>query len=333
MAEVFANNFRTTVGAGGITAGALSLPVADAAPVALQGGEFRIVVGTQAEIDAGTAELMLASGGASPWTVVRGVEGTTAAAHAAGAVVAHTLTAGSLAVKADVSALDVVESSAAANAAAIATKASQAALDAEIARALGVEATNATAITDEATARTTADSTHAATTTTVHGVADTAKLAVLDAPQNVFAGTGTGSTIIRRGANPAVELRPASPAQNPKIAFYNSAGAAAGSMFGNGNDLLFDNAQSSGSILLRPGGFAQAMKIAPTGQTELNVQGSAGGLLIGGDAALYRSAVGEMSLTGALRHLAAGTGPILKSPDGLVTKMVTINNSGALTLI
>lgn len=97
MAEKFSNRFRTTVGAGGIASGATSLPVSDPAPTGLQGGEFRVLVGTDSEIAAGTAELLLVTAtgaaGASPWTVTRGIEGSNGLrAHAAGVNVRHVLT-------------------------------------------------------------------------------------------------------------------------------------------------------------------------------------------------------------------------------------------------
>lgn len=103
MAETHANLFRTTVGAGGITNAALSLPVAAAAPARFRGFEARCLVGTSAQLGDGSAEIMLATipaDGLGPWTVARAVEpeGRPAVAHAVGEEVAlGALTAGALA--------------------------------------------------------------------------------------------------------------------------------------------------------------------------------------------------------------------------------------------
>ncbi len=94
MAEKFANDFSTTLTAP-VTAAALSVPVAAAAPAAIRGGEARLRIDN---------ELLLAvipADGASPWAVTRGVEGTTAAAHSTGAAVKHVLTAASFLVPID----------------------------------------------------------------------------------------------------------------------------------------------------------------------------------------------------------------------------------------
>ena len=86
--ESFANNFGTTLAAP-MLVGDLTATVTAAAPAALQVGQFRIVIG---------AEILLVTAGAdtTTWTVTRGVEGTTPAAHAGGATVTHVLTAASL---------------------------------------------------------------------------------------------------------------------------------------------------------------------------------------------------------------------------------------------
>lgn len=88
-ADQFANDARTAL-AGGLAAAATSLAVDD--PSAFPDGvPFRIRIG---------AELLLvtAGGSATPtWTVERGIEGTAAADHAAGASVVQVLTAGGLA--------------------------------------------------------------------------------------------------------------------------------------------------------------------------------------------------------------------------------------------
>lgn len=86
--ESFANAFTTTL-SGPMLVGDLSAGVVSAMPVGLQGGQFRIAIGT---------ELLLVTAGeaTTTWTVSRGVEGTTAAAHSTGAIITHVLTAASL---------------------------------------------------------------------------------------------------------------------------------------------------------------------------------------------------------------------------------------------
>jgi len=94
LPELFANNFTTTLGAA-VTASATTITVAAVAPPALQGvGQFHVAVGSGADL-----EYMLVTGGAATttWTVTRGAEGSTAAAHLSGAVVQHVVTAGALA--------------------------------------------------------------------------------------------------------------------------------------------------------------------------------------------------------------------------------------------
>jgi len=88
MTERYANNF-TTVLAAPMLIGDGTAAVSVAAPVSLQGGQFRIAI---------ESELLLVTAGeaTTTWTVTRGVEGTTAAAHAGGATVAHVLTAAGL---------------------------------------------------------------------------------------------------------------------------------------------------------------------------------------------------------------------------------------------
>jgi len=84
--EQFANNPSSTL-AGAIAAGATSLTVASAASFSTE-GTFRILV---------DSEIMLVTGVAgATFTVERGAEGTSAAAHSAGATVTQVLTAGAL---------------------------------------------------------------------------------------------------------------------------------------------------------------------------------------------------------------------------------------------
>jgi hypothetical protein len=80
--------FSTTLAAS-ISFDDTSLTVADPTPVAAQGSGFRICIDD---------ELLLVTAGqpGTTWTVTRGIEGTTAAAHAGGATVAWVLTAASL---------------------------------------------------------------------------------------------------------------------------------------------------------------------------------------------------------------------------------------------
>lgn len=83
--EVYANNVRTTLSAP-MLSGDDHAHVAAAAPAALQGRSYRVLC---------EAEIMLVTSGASTttWTVTRGIEGTSAVAHATGAPVIHVLTA------------------------------------------------------------------------------------------------------------------------------------------------------------------------------------------------------------------------------------------------
>jgi hypothetical protein len=89
VAEYFANRARSTLAAT-ITAGATSLtivtpPAGQDFPTSVP---FRVACGT---------EIMLVTARAgNVFTVTRGIEGTTAASHLAGAVIAHSLTAGML---------------------------------------------------------------------------------------------------------------------------------------------------------------------------------------------------------------------------------------------
>jgi DNA-binding beta-propeller fold protein YncE len=102
VAEGLANIFTTTVGVGGIAsgAGATSLPVANAAPAALSGQTFAIVVNA----GGATQEIMEVTGGqaTTTWTVTRasepiGAAGTqTASAHVVGETVNAVITAGGL---------------------------------------------------------------------------------------------------------------------------------------------------------------------------------------------------------------------------------------------
>jgi hypothetical protein len=85
-----ASGAETTLAAAVTDPAAVSISVAAAArPVLQAAGQFRL------EVD---SEVMLVTGGSSTttWTVVRGVEGTTAATHASGASVYHVWTAGAL---------------------------------------------------------------------------------------------------------------------------------------------------------------------------------------------------------------------------------------------
>ncbi len=87
-AEKFANRFATTLSAAVADTTGTSISVANAAPTALQGGQFRIRVGDELMLVTATG-----AAGASPWTVTRGVEGSTATTHASGVPVTHVLTA------------------------------------------------------------------------------------------------------------------------------------------------------------------------------------------------------------------------------------------------
>jgi hypothetical protein len=96
MSELYANNVATTL-ASPCDDNDLTITVLAAAPAALQGGQFRVAI---------DAELLLVTAGqdTTTWTVTRGIEGTTAAAHVGGATVAHVLTAAGLSVSASAAA-------------------------------------------------------------------------------------------------------------------------------------------------------------------------------------------------------------------------------------
>jgi len=88
-AELFANNFSTTLTVG-CAPGDGTIHVQSAAPAALQGGQFRILVDT---------EYMIVTAGQSgtTWTVTRAAEGTSAGTHFAGVYVTHLITAAGIA--------------------------------------------------------------------------------------------------------------------------------------------------------------------------------------------------------------------------------------------
>jgi hypothetical protein len=88
MSELYANDFGTIL-TSPMLVGDDHAHVLAAAPAALQGGQFRAVIGS---------EIVIVTAGQSgtTWTITRAAEGTTAAAHAAGVSVAHVLTAESL---------------------------------------------------------------------------------------------------------------------------------------------------------------------------------------------------------------------------------------------
>lgn len=87
-AELFGNGGETTLSAA-VDNVVTTLPVTSAAGFPSGEGQYRIRVGD---------ELMVVTGGlgTTSWTVTRGAEGTTAAAHASGATVRHILTADAL---------------------------------------------------------------------------------------------------------------------------------------------------------------------------------------------------------------------------------------------
>jgi hypothetical protein len=87
MAETFINNYTVTVGIGGIDGSSTSLPVSTTASV---DSGFRILVDSE-------LMLVIAGGTTTTWTVNRGVEGTTLAAHTANTVIYVVMTAGGLA--------------------------------------------------------------------------------------------------------------------------------------------------------------------------------------------------------------------------------------------
>lgn len=120
MPERLANDFQTTVGAGGITNVATSLPVSAAAPAALRNAaglaaDFTIRVedadgsgkpaGTSVEFMRVTSS---GAAGISPWTVTRQSEDSArfpAVAHAAGSIVSAVYTAGTMQATLDMAAV------------------------------------------------------------------------------------------------------------------------------------------------------------------------------------------------------------------------------------
>jgi hypothetical protein len=89
--EVFANAFSTRLSAA-VDASSTTILVSDSAPAGLVGsGQFRILI---------DQEYLLVTGVSGPgntiWSVSRGTEGSSSAAHSAGAVVSHIVTAGAL---------------------------------------------------------------------------------------------------------------------------------------------------------------------------------------------------------------------------------------------
>jgi len=88
--EQYTNNGQTTL-AGTITSGATSLVVATNTTFPTVAGQFRILIDSEIMIVTGGF-----TGGGVTWTVSRGAEGTTAAAHNNGATVTEVLTAGAI---------------------------------------------------------------------------------------------------------------------------------------------------------------------------------------------------------------------------------------------
>lgn len=109
MAEKFSNNASSTLSTG-VNAVVTTLPVAAGGAPFPTSGTFRVRV---------ESELMIVTGGqgTNSWTVTRGAEGTTAAAHTSGTGVTHVLTAGAL----QQSVLDTVASANRSNGARLAT--------------------------------------------------------------------------------------------------------------------------------------------------------------------------------------------------------------------
>lgn len=87
--EQFANNAATTLSAA-CTNVATSISVTSSTPfpTATNGGQFRVLIGTEL--------LIVTAISGTTWTVTRGAEGTTAAAHSSGDAVTHIITRDSL---------------------------------------------------------------------------------------------------------------------------------------------------------------------------------------------------------------------------------------------
>ena len=89
MAELFANDTATTLAAA-VDAATTSLSVVSASgfPAPAAGDRFRVRIDNEI--------LTVTAVAGTTWTVARGAEGTTAAAHDVGAVVTHVVTAAAL---------------------------------------------------------------------------------------------------------------------------------------------------------------------------------------------------------------------------------------------
>jgi hypothetical protein len=102
MAEKITNDFATTLSAAIVSTSATSISVSASAPAALQGGQFRMRIGaiptTETPNPAYEIIIVTATGanGATPWTVTRGAEGTTAITHVNGTPITHIFTAGAI---------------------------------------------------------------------------------------------------------------------------------------------------------------------------------------------------------------------------------------------
>lgn len=145
------------------------LHVAAPAPAALQGGQFRAILGSDQN-----GEIVLVTAGANTleWTVTRGAEGTTATQHKAGAPVFHDLTAGGL------------------RAATVTPEA----LAAETARAEAAETTVAASVTAEVTRAETAETVLGGAITAEVARAETAEALLAPKASPVLTGTPTAPT-------------------------------------------------------------------------------------------------------------------------------------------
>lgn len=108
------------------------------------------------------------------------------------------------------------------------------------------------------------------------------------------------------------------------VAVFGSAGQTADlQQWRNSAGVVVGSVAASGLLRVAgAGNFAGAVNL-PGGTTKQNG-------LAWEDVALYRAAVGVVATDGDLSCITAGKGLKLKSPDGLVTRTVTIDNAGVL---
>lgn len=100
-------------------------------------------------------------------------------------------------------------------------------------------------------------------------------------------------------------------------------GIEAGAMWVSGNGIKFYGSTPS----------VQPMTLTcTTGRLDLSTVGSGAGLMLGGDALLYRSTADMLATPDSMEFVTVGTGPHIKSPDGTRYK-IQVANGGALSAV